>query len=176
MKFLLLLLLLAGCAATQPVSDWERENRQRLTAEETPAPPPFPRQSDLIAFYVSPTAEFKYFVDARSLSVAADKVVRFTLVARSPSGVDNVSYEGLRCPREHRLYAVARADGSWSGKESDWREFARGTSLGWQYALALRFFCPHRDPIRSAAEGVDALRRGSHPSVYVDPKNLGGSN
>jgi len=35
------------------------------------------------------------------------------------------------------------------------------TSLGWQYALAHYFFCPHRDPIRSAAEGIDALRRGS---------------
>ncbi len=123
------------------MSDWERENRQRLISEDT-APP----------------------------------VVRFTLVARSPSGVDNVSYEGLRCPREHRLYAVARAEGSWSGRDSDWREFARGTSLGWQYALAQHFFCPHRDPIRSAAEGIDALRRGSHPSVYVDPKNLGGGN
>src|SRR5205823_5613997 len=111
-----------------------------------------------------------------SLSVGADRIVRFTLVARSPSGVDNVSYEGMRCPREHRLYAVARAGGSWSSRDSDWREFARGTSLGWQYALAHHFFCPHRDPIRSAAEGVDALRRGSHPSVYVEPKNLGGGN
>jgi len=172
----LLVLVMAGCAPTQPVSDWERENRQRLISEDTAPPPPYPRQADLIEFYVSPTAEFKYFVDARSLSVGADRIVRFTLVARSPSGVDNVSYAGIRCPREHRLYAVARAEGSWSGRDSDWREFARGTSLGWQYALAHGFFCPHRDAIRSAAEGIDALRRGSHPSVYVDPKNLGGSN
>ncbi|HKC31129.1 MAG TPA: CNP1-like family protein [Burkholderiales bacterium] len=172
----LLVLVIAGCAPTQPVSDWERQNRQSLISEDTAPPPPYPRQADLIEFYVSPTAEFKYFVDARSLSVGADRIVRFTLVARSPSGVDNVSYEGLRCPREHRLYAVARAEGSWSGRDSDWREFARGTSLGWQYALAQHFFCPHRDPIRSATEGIDALRRGSHPSVYVDPKNLGGGN
>jgi len=172
----LLVLLMAGCAPTQPVSDWERQNRQRLVSEDTAAPPSYPRRADLIEFYVSPTAEFRYFVDARSLSVGADRIVRFTLVARSPSGVDNVSYEGIRCPREHRLYAVARAEGSWSSRDSDWREFPRGTSLGWQYALAHYFFCPHRDPIRSAAEGVDALRRGSHPSVYVEPKNLGGGN
>ena len=118
------------------MSDWERQNRQSLISEDTAPPPPYPRQADLIEFYVSPTAEFKYFVDARSLSVGADRVVRFTLVARSPSGVDNVSYGGIRCPREHRLYAVAHPEGSWSGRDSDWREFARGTSLSWQYALA----------------------------------------
>ncbi|HXM82192.1 MAG TPA: CNP1-like family protein [Burkholderiales bacterium] len=167
----LLVLVLAGCAATQPMSDWERQNRQRLIGEESPAPPPYPRQADLIEFYVSPTAEFKYFIDARSLSVGADKVVRFTLVARSPSGVDNVSYEGIRCPTEYRLFAVGRPGGTWTGGERGWREITRGSSLGWQYALASHFFCPHRDPIRSAAEGLDALKRGSHPSVYVEQQN-----
>jgi hypothetical protein len=167
-------MLAAGCAPTQPISDWERQNRQRLISEETPAPPPFPRPADLIEFHVSPTAEFRYFVDARSLSVGADRIVRFTLVARSPSGVDNVSYEGIRCPAEYRLYAVGRLGGAWTGEESGWREIPRVSSLSWQQALARQFFCPHRDPIRSAAEGLDALQRGSHPSVYVDPKNLGG--
>src|SRR5205823_1385222 len=103
----------------------ERQNVQSLVSEDTEAPPPYTRPADLIEFYVSPTAEFKYFVDASSLSVGADRIVRFTLVARSPSGVDNVSYEGMRCPRENRLYAVARAGGSWSSRDSDWREFAR---------------------------------------------------
>jgi len=47
-------------------------------------------------------------------------------------------------------------------------EITRGTALGWPYALARYYFCPHRDPIQSAAEGVDALRRGVHPAVRVE--------
>lgn len=167
--------LVAGCTATQPTSDWERQNEGRLRGEETLVLPSYPKKANLIEFYVSPTAEFKYYVDAASVSVGRDRIVRYVLVARSPEGVENVRYEGIRCPDQHRIYATARPDGSWSNASGPWRTIARGTALGSPYALARYFFCPHRDPIITAAEGVDALRLGSHPSVYVEQRNLGGS-
>jgi len=124
---------------------------------------------------VSATTDFKYFVDTSTLTVSPKaREIRYVLVARSPSGVDNVSYEAIRCPEEYRVLATGEGQGKWSSRPGAWRPIARGTALSWQYALARNYFCPHRDPIQSVAEGKDALRRGSHPAVYVEQRNLGG--
>ena len=169
-----LLLLLAGCTtATTPVSDWERNNAERLAlaTEERPVLPPYPKKNDLVEIYVSATTDFKYFVDASTLSVAPkQREVRYVLLARSPSGVDNVSYEVIRCPDQYRVLAVGQRDGRWGGQPGTWREITKGAALSWPYALSRNYFCPHRDPIRTADEGADALRRGSHPAVYVEQK------
>ena len=172
-----LVVLAAACGTTPGVqSDWERKNQERLALEapDQPAVPRYPRREDLVQIYVSATTDFKYFVDAVTLDVSPrQREVRYVLVARSPSGVENVSYEAIRCPDQYRVLAVGQADGKWGGRQTDWREIARGSALSWPYALARNYFCPHRDPIRTVAEGVDALRRGSHPSVYVEHRNLG---
>jgi len=172
----LLALLLAGCGASRPVSDWERLNAERFAAPEQagpPALPAYPKRADLIEFYVSPASDFKYFIDPGSLRVERQREVRYVMVARSPQGAENVSFESIRCPDEYRLHATGRPDGSWGGQESPWREIPRGADRNPEHALALRYFCPHREPIRTAAEGVDALRKGSHPFVYVDPSPYG---
>lgn len=65
------------------------------------------------------TSEFRFFVDAATLSVSDDGIVRYVLVARSPGGVDNVSLEGMRCATsEVRIYALGR-DGAWVGRPTD---------------------------------------------------------
>jgi hypothetical protein len=179
MKVLWLLLLLAGCggAQQQPISDWERQNQERLgltVPDERPGIPPYPKKENLVEISVSATTDFKYFVDASTLSVAPkERTVRYVLVARSPNGVDNVTFEAIRCPDQYRVLAVGQGDGKWGGRQSDWREIQRGSGLSWQYALARYYFCPHRDPIRSKDEGVYALERGSHPDVEVQ-RSMGG--
>lgn len=171
-----LVLLAAACGTPSgPQSDWERRNQARLALEapDQPALPRYPRQEDLVQIHVSATTNFKYFVDAATLDVSPrSREVRYVLVARSPSGVENVSYEAIRCPDQYRVLAVGQAGEKWGGRQSDWREIIRGSALSWPYALSRKYFCPHRDPIRSVAEGVDALRRGSHPGVFVEQRNL----
>jgi len=39
----------------------------------------------------------------------------------------------------------------------------------WHYALSREFFCPVGVPIRTAAEGIDALKRGGHPNRGAVP-------
>jgi len=122
--------------------------------------PPYPRDADLIEF--SPLAgDMRFFIDASSLSVLEkDSAVRYTLVARSPEGARNVSYESLSCATgTFRVHALGRADGSWGGRESDWRS----ANDPWHRALYREYFCPQNDVIRNAAEGVRALQQGGHP-------------
>ena len=65
---------------------------------------------------------------------------------------------------------VGVADRSWNLKGSDWRDIPRQTDLSTSSMLRRQYFCPHNDPIQSSAEGVDALRKGGHPMVYL-PEN-----
>lgn len=131
-------------------------------------PPAYPRPGDLIEFQVSALSSFRFFVDAASISPGTDGIVRFTLVARSRSGTENVSYEGLRCKTgEQKTYANGRvAEKTWYPvRDSRWKEVEVKTVTR-QYLVLMRdFFCPAKIPIASAAEGVDALKRGYHPQA-----------
>jgi len=168
--------LLAACGSSGPqqMSDWERQHPELLATQETlktPTPPPAPRPENLIEFYLAPTATLRYFIDSASLSALyQQKEVRYVLVARSPSGTENVSYEAIRCTGEHRIIATANADRTWNIKGSEWRAIPRQTDLSTPSMLKRWYFCPHDDPIQSSAEGVDALRKGGHPMVYL-PEN-----
>lgn len=144
-------------------SDWERQQEERNFREREVKLPALPKPEALLEFFPSAAASFRFFVDAVSLSVGEDGVVRYTLVARSARGVDNVSYEGIRCKSgTYRVYAYANA-GAWSRSDSDWKAIEPKSVQRWHNELRSRYFCPLRLPILSAAEGVDALRRGGHP-------------
>jgi hypothetical protein len=161
----LLALLLAGCFG-KDVSNWERENEARLqreASEAPPAPPAFPQRDGLIQFSGRSASEFRFYVDATTLAVLPKGVVRYVLVARSPSGSDNVSFESIRCPSaEYRVYAIGQSDGTWGGRPSEWRSIAAARQPS-RISLYRDFFCPQGTWITSADEGRMALRRGGHP-------------
>lgn len=165
-RLLLLLLALHGSgAAGQIKSDWERENEERLKqAEEQVVPPPAFDKARLVELELAEPSDFRYFVDPATVSVGADRIVRYVIVARSPAGVENVRFEGIRCPGEYRIFAVARPDGSWSGRPAEWRPVPKDARAA-ENALSRRYFCPVRQAIRSAQEGVDALRARGHPAL-----------
>ena len=157
------LLLLAACGSTGPASDWERVNEEKLPAAEqqrevVPTPPA--KRGELLEFSVAATSEFRFFVDAESLSVGSDGIVRYVLVARSSEKAENVSFEGMRCAtREVRIYALGR-DGAWVGRETDWRPIPPRGVHAWHNELYREYFCPYGEPIGSAAKAVQALRTG----------------
>lgn len=94
-----------------------------------------------------------------------DGVVRYTLVARSPGGTENVTFEGIRCAtQEYRIYATGLGSGAWSRTEAPWRAIQPLSIQRWHNALASEYFCPQGNPIHSAEEGRRALRSGGHPS------------
>ena len=164
---MLVLALFAAAASAQIRSDWERENEERLrqSNEEIVAPPPLERRR-MVQLNPPPTVEtgFEYFVDAASLSVGNDRIVRYVLLARSPDGVESVTFEGIRCPSEYRVYAVGRQDGTWGGRASEWRSIPRNARAT-QNWLGRNYFCPARSAISSAEEGRRALMSGNQPAV-----------
>jgi hypothetical protein len=166
----------AGSAQAQPVpedrgreqrfkSDYEQEQDRLNWREGEVKLPAYPRDEGLIEFFVSGASSFRFFIDPASLSPGRDGVVRYTLIARSPSGYANVSYEGIRCATSsYRVYALGN-NGSWRPQDSEWRAIEPKSVQRWHLELRSRYFCPVRMPIWTAAEGVDALRRGGHPAA-----------
>jgi hypothetical protein len=163
--------LLGACGGDSRVkSDWEVANEGRLLREQGEAagvePPAYPRRENLLRFSVSSASDFSFFVDSASVSLGKDRIVRYTVVARSPSGVDNVSYEGLSCSGgEYAVYAIGLGDGKWRTVGPQWKPVERKGGQRWQTVLYQDYFCPGGIAIGDAAEGVLALRLGGHPST-----------
>ena len=148
-------------------SNWEEEQEKLNWKETDLSLPPYPKDAELIEFAVSSGATFRFFVDPASLSIGPDGVVRYTLVARSPSGVSNISYEGIRCnSKSYKVYARGTG-GRWTPRQGEWREIEARTIQRWHNVLYSEYLCPRNRPIETAAEGADALRRGGHPMLAV---------
>jgi hypothetical protein len=155
-------------AAQKPVekSEWEKEQERREWQAGEVKLPPFPGSEGLIEFPVV-NGRFRFFIDPVSLAVGPDGVVRYTLVARSPSGFANISYEGIRCDTmSYKVFALGN-DGRWTEKNTDWRRIEPKSVQSWHYELRVNYFCPDRRPIETAAEGLDALRSGGHPKAKI---------
>lgn len=142
----------------------EYYEEEKVWVEAETAFPKFPKPESLVEYFVSAASPNRYYIAPQTISVAADGVVRYVAVVKTPSGVINVSFEGLRCvSKEVKLYAFGRSDGMWGKSRNDrWSAVRPGA---YQATLFKEYFCPRGVVIGTAGEGVDALRQGGHPLV-----------
>jgi hypothetical protein len=130
-------------------------------------PPAFPRPENLREFYVSALASNTFLIDASTLAVGSDGVVRYVLVVRTAGGAENTSFEGIRCSdNTWKLYATGSRGGQWSkARISEWRPIENKPINRHHAALSRDFFCPNGNPILTPDEGRNALRLGKHPDT-----------
>lgn len=123
--------------------------------------PAAPVKENLLAFYVSPTTTMNFAVDAASVSVTPDGIVRFTLIVASPEGARNVSHEGIRCKTaEKKLYATGGTDGSWSASRNDAWSRIQDVGANRQHAALFNdYFCDFSSVAGNAAAIVKRLRQ-----------------
>ena len=123
-----------------------------------PAPP---QKNQLLPFYVSPTTTMDFAIDAKSLSVSPEGIVRYTLVITSKAGATNVSYEGIRCSSaEKKLYATGKPDGSWSSSRRDaWSPIWDVGANRQHAALVKDYFCEGGAVAGKAETIVDRIRK-----------------
>lgn len=152
------LLSLSAAAQLPPPADlFEEPARWKEIEVKLPA---HPRPENLIPFEAGAATPNRFFVDAESIMVGADGVVRYTLVIRTPGGAVNTSFEGIRCAtRERKLYAFGRSDGTWTAaRNPSWRYIEYQERNRHHGVLYADFFCPNRSIIGNAKQAVDALR------------------
>ena len=127
---------------------------------ETPAPPAF-NLDKLLPLEMPNYTALKFGVDPATLSVSADRVVRYVVVATSSTGVVNAMYEGLRCDvGEFKTYARWSARGEWAiVKDPNWRPLTDNNISRHALAFARQGACEGRAAAAgSAAEIVRRLR------------------
>lgn len=153
-------LMSAGAVHAQSQFEEDFDDKYKQWQEIAIQLPPAPKPENLLPFYVSPTATQSFAVDASSLTIGTDGVVRYTLVSASPAGARNVSYEGIRCQaHERKLYAFGQPDGSWSRSRRDQWERIEDNSANRQHAaLAKDYLCENLTVAGSAKEIVDRIR------------------
>ena len=148
-----------------PMEDEDSGEPPPPIAEKEVALPPFPSSEALIPVYAGVTSSNRFFLDRSSLAIGDEDIVRFVLVTRSPSGVENVSFEGVRCQTfERRIYAVGRSDRTWSkSRNAKWMRISSSTISLPHWELARRYFCDFGLPVGSPSQILDAVRRGGPP-------------
>jgi hypothetical protein len=161
----------AGAMAQSPLMPKENrgfEDEEPWQELKEVEPPAFPKPEDLREYYVGPATANKYFIDASTLSVGSDRIVRYVLVVRTAGGATNVSFEGIDCKeRAWKHYASGRSDGTWVKSQpgrSEWRPMDNYAVNRHHAALSKDYFCPAGLAINTAEEGRNALRLGMHPN------------
>lgn len=152
---------LLGCASGR-TSLFEEEAKPAWKEIE-PEFPAFPERANLIRLDLGSESTSLSFVDEKSLTLAGDGVVRFTLVVRGAGGAQNVSFEGIRCETvERKLYAIGRGDREWVRPRADEWQGIRDNAFNRQYALLAKdFFCPMGAIRPNREEIVRSLRQAA---------------
>ncbi len=155
--------LLSLAANAQLFRDKEEVEKSWLEAEIKL--PPYPKPGTLIEFEAGAASSNRFYIDAESISVGSDGVVRYTLVVKGAGGGENISYEGIRCgTREQKYYAFGRRDGAWSNARSgEWRRIEYKDINRQHGVLYADFFCPDKKPVRSPKDAVNRFKYGVPP-------------
>jgi hypothetical protein len=158
------LLLVLGCCWSVNVYAGllsDDENKAPPIEESALALPAPPKSGDLLRYTVGAGASMTFAIDAKSVSVGDDQIVRYSSVITSPSGVLNISYEGIRCKTaERKLFATGRPDGSWNAlPDAEWRRISGAGANSYQTTLFREFFCDGDAVAGKAATIVDRIRR-----------------
>ena len=152
--FALVLVLSSGLSRADK---FDNEYEEKAWAEIAVQLPAFPKEADLLEFKVGAIVNTRFFIDAESISVGSDDVIRYTLIVVSSGGARNISYEGMRCATgERRFYAFGHPDSGWSkAKGSRWSRVSGGTN-NHHVELYANYFCTVGAPVVNA----DAIRFG----------------
>jgi hypothetical protein len=145
--------------------DAEFDADRKLWKEIEARIPSYPRSEDLVPFEAGGASPHRFYVDARSLSVGEDGVVRYTLVIKAAGGATNVTFEGIRCElRQQKYYAVGRADGNWvRARNPQWHRIEHQDVNRHHNVLYSDFLCSFKQPVKSVSEVLQLLRYSAPP-------------
>ena len=138
--------------------DMEKKQWREIEAEL----PVYPKAENLVPFSGGAATVHQFFVDAQSLSVGADGVVRYTLVIKTSGGATNVTHEGIRCDaRQQKTYAIGQPKGGWTrARDPQWRYIEYRTFNNHHRILHNEYLCvAGREPAETPKDILRLLRQ-----------------
>ena len=158
----------SGCVGSRitdhafPIAFHLRSSAVSLWKEIEAQLPAYPKAENLLAIYAGAATPHKFFVDAPSISVGEDGVVRYSLIVKTAGGATNVSFEGIRCDmRQQKLYAIGHANGAWTrARNPEWRRIENQEVNRHHNLLYAEYLCPDKAPVKTAQQAIDAIKYG----------------
>jgi hypothetical protein len=139
----------AQLAATNP--DWKEA--------DAPAAPAFDVKR-LVPFEVSSSSPLQWGFDPQTMTIAQDGIVRYVVVAQSPSGVMNAMFEAIRCTTgEWKTYARFNQSSGWSTAPDPQWQSLRGGPSPHAARLASQGACTGNVAAQSVQEIVQSVRQ-----------------
>ncbi len=133
---------------------------------EVPPPPAF--KTDALVFVDMPRhVSVKLGVDPETLRITKDGIVRYVMVATSPGGNINATYEGIRClTGEVKTYARFGTTGKWNVlADPQWKPLSDNQPSMHALALARQGACDGRAATaRSEAAIISRLKSPARDS------------
>jgi len=163
-----------GARDFEPWSTFESDFDGKDWKEIEAKLPAFPKEENLLPFRAGGASPHRFLLDAQSLSIGADGVVRYTLVVKTAGGATNVSFEGIRCNmRQQKLYALGQAGGNWTrARNPQWRRIDYHDINLQHGVLFADFLCAgtgsNRFPVNGVAEVVQRLKYGPPARPVAD--------
>lgn len=138
--------------AEQDAQDWKEINYTL---------PDYPVAADWVGYYVPLKNDFKFYVDAKSLTLGSDGVIRLILRVVSASGAENLSFEGFQCAnRNMRAYAFGDSiNHRWI--ESTREVWSPLSTSNPARARLVEDLCPEWNTPASATDAIQRLRKSS---------------
>lgn len=152
----LLFILWAGSSEAQLIQldpDWKES--------DAPSPPAF-SQAQLISLNMPSYVSLKFGIDPSTLSITADGIVRYVVVATNASGSMTAMFEGIRCSTgEVKTYARFNSTGKWDAiKAPQWVDLAGRQPSKHAMVLARQGLCDGASTTGSSvADIVNALKK-----------------
>lgn len=132
-------------------------------SESAVPPPPNYEVTRLLSFDVPGASTLKYGIDPNTITITAEGLVRYVVVASSASGAVNAMYEAIRCSTgEYKTYARRTVDAEWKSlAEPTWRSMQESQHVRYAFRLAQQGVCTGRAPASSVAAIVRNLKSPS---------------
>jgi len=146
----------------QPAPSRYVEPEKKPEQEAEVSLPAYPVKRDSwIPFETTAVTRNRFFIDRESLLITEDRTVRYALIIESPSGVRNISYEGMRCSSaEVKTYAWGTSEGKWyAAKTPQWQPIRVDRLNGQHVTLYERYFCQAATGMRTADDIVRVMQQ-----------------
>jgi hypothetical protein len=139
-----------------------RSTKEKKWTESGIALPAYPQDQDLLNIPLPDRDTLRLYIDERSISRLADRVIRFTLILESASGARNVFYEGIRCEtQEYKTYAFGTSDGAFQPvPQPAWRDFPVYETNAFRKYLSRHVVCDDHNSARLPKEIVKLIKHG----------------
>jgi hypothetical protein len=119
---------------------------------DAPAPPAMLRMQGLVPLNVD-ASQLRWGIDPATVSIGADGIVRYVVVATGEGSAVNAFYEGLRCSAgEVKVYARRGGDGGWVPARAEWQSVFNNRAARHSLAIARNGACTGSAPNVSAGQ------------------------